>query len=339
MADSNCGIPEYVLDREGSRNLLPFLFSPARHANFASMGLDLNADDELRATVFAHVRRLRERYGPRIPSDELSAGVTFHGARVPIWNYQKGIFKPAVLGPDGAALSIQTSAESPYADARDPGAGHFIYKYRGKDPQHADNIALRRAMELQRPLVYLVAVDPGAYDAILPVFVTADDPANLEFSLMADQASPGLTVSESPAVVLRREYVTRAVMQRLHQQHFRRLVLKAYRERCAICTLGHVELLDAAHILPDLHPLGEPVIPNGLGLCKIHHSAFDANILGIDADARVHVRLDVLNEVDGPMLQHGLQAVHDSTLALPKREEQRPNRDFLAERFARFKAA
>ena len=135
----------------------------------------------------------------------------------------------------------------------------------------------------------------------------------------------------------RREYATRAVMQRLHQQQFRRIVLKAYREQCAICHLRHVELLDAAHILADRHPLGEPVVTNGLGLCKIHHSAFDADILGIDPDARVHVRQDVLDEDDGPMLRYGLQEANGKRLLLPTRVEHRPNTDFLAERFERFK--
>jgi putative restriction endonuclease len=79
-------------------------------------------------------------------------GITFHGERVPIWNYQKGIFKPAALGLAGAALSIQTSVDSPYEDAHDPEAGHFIYKYRGTDSEHPDNVALRRAMWEQRPL-------------------------------------------------------------------------------------------------------------------------------------------------------------------------------------------
>src|SRR5690349_15934004 len=114
---------------------------------------DFSVDDELRAIVFAHVLRLRDRHGGRIPHGELSAGVTIHGSRVPIWNYQKGIFKPAALGRDGAALSVQTSAESPYADSHDPEAGHFVYKYRGTDPEHPDNVALRRAMQHQRPLL------------------------------------------------------------------------------------------------------------------------------------------------------------------------------------------
>ena len=86
---------------------------------------DLATDDELRAATFVFVAKLRLRYGGRIPSQELRAGIQFHGERVPIWNYQRGIFKPAILGRDGAALSVQTSADSPYEDVHDPDAGHF----------------------------------------------------------------------------------------------------------------------------------------------------------------------------------------------------------------------
>lgn len=296
-------------------------------------------DSELRAVAFARVLQLREHYGGRIPSAALNEGVMLHGERIPIWNYQKGIFKPAYLGRDGAALSVQTSANTPYEDEHDPESGHFVYKYRGTDPKHRDNLALRRAMELQRPVIYLVAVDRGVYDAILPVFVVGDDPGHLQFMLAADQLGMMDTDTAHAMTAVRREYVTRAVMQRLHQAQFRRIVLQAYRERCAICRLQHLPLLDAAHILPDRDPRGAPVVPNGLGLCKIHHSAYDANILGIDPDARVHIRRDVLFEVDGPMLRHGLQELHGSSLILPRRAEHRPNRDFLQERYERFTAA
>jgi putative restriction endonuclease len=269
----------------------------------------------------------------------LMEGVTVRGQRVPIWNYQKGIFKPAVLGPGGAALSIQTSADSPYDDTHDEVTGRFTYRYRGTNPAHPDNAALRRAMEAQRPLLYLFAVDPGVYDPIFPIFVTADDPGQLAFTLAVDQLGfAGVSVAD-PLAAPRREYATRAVMQRLHQQRFRRMVLRAYADRCAICRLRHVELLDAAHILPDRDPRGEPAVTNGLGLCKIHHWAYDAHILGVDPDARVHLRVDILDEVDGPMLRHGLQAVHGTRLHLPRRRANHPNRDFLAERFARFEAA
>lgn len=77
--------------------------------------------------------------------------------------------------------------------------------------------------------------------------------------------------------LVRRRYVTRVMQQRIHQARFRAIVLLAYSVRCTICRLhDHPELLDAAHILPDGHPRGEPIVPNGLALCKLHHAAFDA---------------------------------------------------------------
>src|SRR5689334_12030905 len=117
---------------------------------------DLDFDTRLRVAAFSRIDQLRGRYGSRIPRAELMRHVVVEGEDVPLWNPQQGIYKPRVLDRNGAALSIQTSVESPYADAPDPEAGHFIYKYRGTDPGHHDNIALRRAMELQRPLLYLV---------------------------------------------------------------------------------------------------------------------------------------------------------------------------------------
>ena len=299
----------------------------------------MDLDAEIRVAAFERVRALRDLHNGRIPRDALSGGITIRGTRVPIWNYQKGIFKPAALGRDGAALSVQTSIDSPYADASDPKAGHFVYKYRGTDPDHPDNVSLRRAMSSRTPLIYLVAVDPGIYDAILPVFVVRDDREKLQFTLMVDYESAAESPFSDSENLLRRAYATRAAMHRLHQQHFRRIVLRAYSDRCAICRIKHLALLDAAHILPDLDPRSEPVISNGLGLCKIHHSAFDAYILGIDPESRVHIRPDVMDEKDGPMLLHGLQELHGFRLSLPRRSEHRPNRDFLAERFELFRKA
>jgi putative restriction endonuclease len=303
------------------------------------MKMVLLNDAELRAAALAKIQQLRELHGGRIPRSALMLGVTVSGQRIPLWNYQKGIFKPAAVGRDGAALSIQTSIESPYEDEHDADAGRIAYKYRGTDPHHPDNVALRRAGERDLPLIYLVAVDPGVYDAISPAYVTDEDPGRHQFILAADSGTFLSYTEDSVAQTIRREYVTRSVLYRLHQQQFRRMVLRAYREQCAICRIRHVQLLDAAHILADRHPKGAAAVPNGLGLCKIHHSAYDANIIGIDATARVHVRYDILAEEDGPMLKHGIQEIAGNKLELPRRVISRPNRDFLAERFERFRAA
>ncbi len=61
------------------------------------------------------------------------------------------------------------------------------------------------------------------------------------------------------------------------------------------------------HILPDGHPKGEPIVPNGLAHCKLHHAAFDRHFLGIRPDLIIEVRRDIMDEADGPMLRYGLQ--------------------------------
>ena len=101
-----------------------------------------------------------------------------------------------------------------------------------------------------------------------------------------------------------------------------------------ICRLRHDELLAAAHIL-----WGSPVIPNGLALCKLHHAAFDRYLIGVTPDLEVTVRLDVLQEIDGPMLQDGLQGFQGRRIHVPRADHLKPNRDFLAERYALFRRA
>jgi putative restriction endonuclease len=95
-------------------------------------------------------------------------------------------------------------------------------------------------------------------------------------------------------------------------------------------------LLDAAHIAGDLEQHGEPVIPNGLSLCSIHHRAFDENLVGVSPDYTVHVSPRLLDDEDGPMLEL-LKTFHSRTIELPGRTTWRPDRERLAERFDRFR--
>lgn len=114
----------------------------------------------------------------------------------------------------------------------------------------------------------------------------------------------------------------------------------AYETKCAVCTLAHRELLDAAHIVADNDPRGLPVIQNGLALCKIHHAAYDRNILGIRPDYAVEIHQRLLDEIDGPMLTHGIQGHHGERLRqLPRIRAERPDPDRLEQRYLQFRAA
>jgi putative restriction endonuclease len=226
-------------------------------------------------------------------------------------------------------LSVTTTppgrgGERPYDDHVGPD-GLLRYHYRYNQPgdeDHRDNVGLRMALREQIPLVYFHGLVPGEYLASWPVYIVSDDPSTRTFTVAVDD--PAALNPELPSAIVddaRRQYHTRLVRSRLHQAAFRVRVLKAYRECCAVCRLRHRELLDAAHIVPDVEESGEPVVVNGLSLCKLHHAAFDANIMGVRPDYILEVRAAVLQEHDGPMLRHGLQGIHGEALTLPHRTE------------------
>jgi putative restriction endonuclease len=104
--------------------------------------------------------------------------------------------------------------------------------------------------------------------------------------------------------------------------------------------LPEPRLLDAAHIVMDAdEQLGQPIVSNGLPLTKIHHAAFDAHLIGIDPDFRIHVSGRLLEIHDGPFLELGLKGIVGHMIDRPRRNEDRPDRDRLAIRFEQYKKA
>jgi putative restriction endonuclease len=177
---------------------------------------------------------------------------------------------------------------------------------------------------------------------IWPVYIVRDHPEELSFSVAVDAPYMPVIANmnlDPASLEARRAYVTVETQRRLHQQGFRERVLRSYQEQCAVCRLRHEELLEAAHIVPDGHPKGEPIVPNGLALCKLHHAAYDRNILGITPDRIVEIRLDILRESDGPMLQHGLQGFQGGRIHIPRSKHLWPRADLLAERYKTFRQA
>jgi putative restriction endonuclease len=292
-------------------------------------------DDSLRASCFASLDVLCAKHGDDVPyRGGLDAGFPFRGARVPFLSPQKGIFRAAAQR-EPEALSINTSAKSPYDDEETPDG--FYYAYRAGSIDQPDNRALRAALGRDAPLVYFVATRPGYYRPIYPIYVVADDPAQRRVLIAPGRMAGPLDERDPvlPADPVERRYAVRETRVRLHQARFRGRILLAYRNRCSVCRLKETRLLDAAHIAGDLDVRGEPVIPNGLSLCSIHHRAFDQDLVGISPDYTVHVSRRLLDEEDGPMLEL-LKGFHARPIDLPSRQPWHPDRERLAARFERF---
>lgn len=245
----------------------------------------------------------------------------------------KGIWNPRDLE---ATLSVLSTPSGPYDDEALDGAV-FRYDYRAGSID-GDNRKLRRAYELGLPIILLRKVREREFLPLFPVYVIDDNVEERHFLLGLDESLRLLGDPANPTPTERR-YISRLTRQRLHQPEFRARVLLAYDTRCAVCQLKHGRLLDAAHIIGDADDGGDPVVTNGLTLCKIHHASYDSNLLGIAPDYTVHINHDLLEETDGPMLKHGLQEMHLRPLMVPVRRTERPERERLAERYATFQAA
>lgn len=296
----------------------------------------MSIDHEIRIAAFKWLEEQVSIHGDVLPRKLLSQGIFFNGERIPLV-YPAGIYRPRMLE---YPLTITTTPEGPYDDK--PGYdGLFLYKYRGNNIYHRDNVGLREAMKHSVPLIYFFGIIPGKYLCIWPVYIVGDDPKDLTFKVAVDDTA-SLRESKDTGIEIaepRRAYITSMVKVRLHQRSFRERVIDAYRTQCAFCRLKHEELLDAAHIVPDTEEGSKPTVNNGIALCKLHHAAFDKFIIGVTPDYLIEVRQDVLEEHDGPMLKHGIKDLHSQRIVLPSRSDFMPNKGFLEWRYQKFKSA
>lgn len=283
---------------------------------------------------------------PVVPWARIRAGFEFSGERIYLATRAQGIFKPRSMQ---YLLSIRTGMPKEgrrvwYDDQKDihrrifEGDGALEYDFKGTNPAAAENRYLREAWEDRIPILYFLAVAPAKYLVITHTYVVSWNPARLKAGIAFGDTA--LTVPQQavpvPPTDLEQRYALRSVKQRLHQSLFRESLVEAYGGRCAVSGLPEVGLLEAAHIIEDRNQeFGQPVVPNGLLLSNLHHKAYDQNLLGVNADGRLHVSDRLLAREDGPLLET-LKSLDGSRIRRPARRQDWPDRDRLAERYERF---
>jgi putative restriction endonuclease len=305
-------------------------------------------DAAIRAAAFAELEGLVLAYGSRLPWKLIDKGFRFRGEKVHFGGRATGIFKPRQMS---AALSIRTVA--PRAGRRiwyrdqvgepDYRTGLLAYDLARGGKDDSTNRALDEAARLGAPLVYFVGVSPAVYEPLWPVWVE-----DLDFSLgrvllaAADAFDPTMSSTQAAQASVaennelrERSYSLVASKRRNHQAWFSSRTKSAYGHRCAFSGLTLSRLLVGAHILPDAED-GPATVTNGICMSTLHHTAFDAHLIGVDKDCRVHVARSVRDGRDGPLLK-SLKGLDGTRLRLPRRPEDRPDREFLDWRFERFR--
>lgn len=295
--------------------------------------MDLDAELALRAEIFSTLDQLVAARGGALTRAELF-DFQLRGQQLPLVDRNRGIRNPAQLM---STLSIMTKPDSEYSDEV-VGESLHSYAYTKGPIDKGDNVKLRHSVKTRLPMILLqwINVDGIRYIPVYPVYAINDDPVNRRIILALDEKLLDVEDSMHLSKVEKR-YAQRIADQRLHQPQFRSQVLFAYKQRCAVCRLGRPELLEAAHIISDKKSHGTAEIPNGLSLCRIHHAAFDCNLVGFSPDLRVHVGPALMEaENEGPILKFALKGLHNSKLFVPIKKKYKPSEDRLAERFEEF---
>ena len=310
--------------------------------------LDLVADHEIRAAAFALVRRLQDENGG-LSRQDLFNGVQWRGRRIRLDGPVQGIWKPK--GMDGL-LSIKTAwprqrpgRPDTYPDQRQALREHFEsrdvleYSFMKDDPNHPHNRQLRDAWQRRIPIIYLIASYPGFYQAFFPAFIVGWDPAVLRARVAFGFETPPETENERRIgiAIARRQYDHAA---------FRENVLSAYRETCAVSGVMGRSHVGVAELAPSYGPAAEtaPAASAGVALSKLHRAAFASDLLGIDADGRIHVaqraaqyrgKTTSRQQPKTPVLD-ALLASDGAVIQLPEHPDHRPDRSLLDLRYQQF---
>ncbi|WP_340317776.1 HNH endonuclease [Rhizorhabdus argentea] len=125
-----------------------------------------------------------------------------------------------------------------------------------------------------------------------------------------------------------RERVSAIVSRIVRDRVFRRVILRAYDERCAITGLklinggGRAEV-EAAHIRP-VEANGPDIVSNGLALSGTAHWMFDRGLIGLDDDMGIMVSRQA-NDPDS------IRSVINASgrILMPPREADRPHPQFV----------
>lgn len=304
-------------------------------------------DASVRAAAFAELELLVLTHGPRLPWRLINRGFLFGGEKVYFASRAGGIFKPARMS---AALSIKTVApragrKAWYRDQvgqPDYQTGLLAYDLARGGIEDSTNQALDEARRRRAPLVCFFGVAESTYEPIWPVWVEdLDFDAGRVLLAAADALDPTMSSIQAAQAggasteLRERSYSLVAAKKRNHQAWFSSRTKSAYGHRCAFSGLTLSRLLVGAHILPDAEDC-PATVTNGICMSTLHHTAFDAHLIGVDTDCRIHVARTVRDGRDGPLLE-SLKGLAGARLRLPESRGDHPDRDFLDWRFQHFR--
>ena len=144
------------------------------------------------------------------------------------------------------------------------------------------------------------------------------------------------TLTETQIVTVKnqaRQVVLSQIVRKFRATDFRKRVLGAYKHRCAVCGV-QLELIDAAHIIPVAASTSTDETKNGIALCKLHHTAFDRNLISFDERYKIEVSNSEVSRLTAANLVGGLKEFKQqlrTAIILPTDRRDYPPPEYIVE--------
>lgn len=157
--------------------------------------------------------------------------------------------------------------------------------------------------------------------------------AEARLTQMLTRAVELQTIPEQDIAALsqERQLIVGNVSRLSRDANFRKVVLGAYENRCAV-TRAQLRLVDAAHILPVLSSESSDHVTNGVALSPTFHRAYDNCLIYLDEEFIMRINTEKeaelrANRLDGGILE--FKGFLDRRIHLPHDAGQRPNPEYI----------
>ena len=153
------------------------------------------------------------------------------------------------------------------------------------------------------------------------------------FTDLLTKAAQSQAISEQDisALAADRKLIVEKVRRYSRHANFRKIVLNAYDNRCAV-TRFQLRLVDAAHILPVHSEDSSDLVTNGIALSPTFHRAYDNCLIYLDENFVMRLNQKKADELRQDRLDAGIrefQSFLDKEIYLPIDPNQRPRKEYI----------
>ncbi|WP_322153503.1 HNH endonuclease [Paratractidigestivibacter sp.] len=271
---------------------------------------------------------------------------------------QSGIYAPSsssVRYKKGRkyALAVHSSRRDRYADKQliHLGDGTWIFEYArydGPDTKQGYNEALMNCLEDGVPVGVIVPSKAGGYTILGLAYVEHYNSVSGMFTLHGPvnprtesqgcfcfRGADSLTKVEQKKIAQveisnddMRRIVTIAQVRREQQDRFRKKLLSAYGESCAITETKVPEVLQAAHIKP-YRGKHSQIVNNGILLRADMHLLFDAHLISINPD-------NMKVQLSGRLAGSNYRDYLGRSISLPLNSDEAPSIELIGNHYEQF---